>query len=81
VVNAGFNNIAATATYECCEPLSYITDFLAARIEASLTRDDAVARGWATADQVREMTAGLRRFAGEPGGFFAITWCEVIGVR
>ncbi|HVY72221.1 MAG TPA: methyltransferase domain-containing protein [Verrucomicrobiae bacterium] len=79
--HAGFKNIATTASYETCEPLAYFTDFLAARIETSLTRDHAVARGWSTEERVQQMISGLRQFGKEPTAFFALSWCEVIGVR
>lgn len=78
---AGFTEISATATYECCEPLSYITDFLATRIEESVSRDEAIERGWSTEARIAEMGAALRGLSQEPGALFALAWCEVIGTK
>lgn len=77
----GFTGLVPLGTYEFCEPLSYMTDILIARIENSLVRDDAVARGWMTEARAQELVAGVREFSQCADGVFAIAWCEIIGVK
>jgi hypothetical protein len=81
LAGTGYTRLASSGTYEFCEPLSYMTDVLIARIENSLGRDDAVARGWMTEARARELVAGIREFSERPDGVFAIAWCEIIGVK
>lgn len=81
LAGAGFTRHTPSGAYEFCEPLSYMTDVLIARIENSLVRDDAVARGWMTEARARELVAGVREFSQRPDGVFAIAWCEIIGVK
>jgi SAM-dependent methyltransferase len=39
----------------------------------------AVAQGWATADEVRELAAVCRAWGRHPDAFDVITWCEAVG--
>ncbi|MEH1888683.1 MAG: methyltransferase domain-containing protein [Nostoc sp.] len=65
---SGFTNIQASASYQCYEPLSEATEYLALLIEASAKVDEATA-----------MSSALREWSQHPDGFFAQAWCEVVG--
>lgn len=76
---SGFGQIQASASYECYEPLSVIGDYLALRIEASKTVDQAVDKGWTDAKSLGRMSCALRDWSQHPDGLFAQSWCEAIG--
>lgn len=37
-----------------------------------------ISRGWATTDDIKEMTDAWRKFANSPGAIFAAAWCEAV---
>lgn len=78
---SGFSQIQASASYECYEPLSVISDYLALGIEASKTVDQAVEKGWADAKSLSRMSYALRDWSQHPDGLFAQSWCEAIGIK
>jgi ubiquinone/menaquinone biosynthesis C-methylase UbiE len=78
---SGFGQIRASASYECYEPLNVIGDYLALRIEASKTVDQAVDKGWTDARSLSRMSRALRDWSQHPDGWFAQSWCEAIGVK
>ena len=78
---SGFQNVCASATYESVQPLEVITEFIAQRIEESAAKNAAIERGWITVSKLQESAAALRELQHQPGGFFAIAWCEVLGVK
>ncbi|MCC5598509.1 methyltransferase domain-containing protein [Nostoc favosum] len=90
VRQSGFTNIKASASYQCYEPLSEATEYLALRIEASAKVDGAVEKGWTGTDErclrratptLIAMSNGLREWSQHPDGFFAQAWCEVVGQK
>ncbi|MEA5627239.1 methyltransferase domain-containing protein [Nostoc sp. UHCC 0251] len=76
---SGFTNIKASASYQCYEPLSEATEYLAVRIEASAKDDQAVEKGWTDELSLAAMSRALRECSQHPDGFFAAAWCEVVG--
>ncbi|MBD2534470.1 methyltransferase domain-containing protein [Nostoc flagelliforme FACHB-838] len=76
---SGFTNIKASASYQCYEPLSEATEYLALRIEASAKVDGAIEKGWADEQSLTAMSRALREWSQHPDGFFAAAWCEVVG--
>ncbi|WP_341526207.1 methyltransferase domain-containing protein [Nostoc sp. UHCC 0302] len=78
---AGFTNINASASYECYEPLSLITEYLALRIETSQNIEQAVEKGWTDEQTITAMSRALRELSQHPDGFFAQAWCEVVGQK
>ncbi|MFQ4143689.1 methyltransferase domain-containing protein [Chlorogloeopsis sp. ULAP02] len=79
---AGFINVKATATYECYEPLSLPAEYLALRIEASAEIEQAIDKGWVDGQaSLLAMSESLREWSQHPDGFFAQTWCEVVGKK
>jgi ubiquinone/menaquinone biosynthesis C-methylase UbiE len=78
---AGFHQVKASASYECYEPLSVIGDYLALRIEASRTVDQAIDKGWTDEKALTRMSRALREWSQHPDGLFAQSWCEVVGAK
>ncbi|MEH2236286.1 hypothetical protein [Nostoc sp.] len=87
---SGFTNIKASASYQCYEPLSEATEYLALLIEASAKDDQAVEKGWTDERCLRRatptptltaMSRALREWSQHPDGFFAQAWCEVVGCK
>ncbi|MEH2111754.1 MAG: methyltransferase domain-containing protein [Nostoc sp.] len=78
---SGFTNIKASASYQCYEPLSEATEYLALRIEDSAKEDRAVEKGWTDERSLTAMSNGLREWSQHPDGFFAAAWCEVVGQK
>jgi len=78
---SGFTNIKASASYQCYEPLSEATEYLALLIEASAKVDQAVEEGWTDAPSIKRMSNALREWSQHPDGFFAQAWCEVVGQK
>jgi len=76
-----FTNIKASASYQCYEPLSEATEYLALLIEASAKEDRAVEKGWTDEISLTAMSNGLREWSQHPDGFFAQAWCEVVGQK
>jgi len=75
---AGFINIKASASYQCYEPLGLATEYLALQIEATVN----IPQGWEEeAYDVIRMSNALRKWSQHPDGFFAQTWCEVVGQK
>ncbi|MBG1239981.1 hypothetical protein [Nostoc sp. NZL] len=75
-------------SYQCYEPLSEATEYLALRIEASAKVDGAVDKGWTDERCLRRatptltaMSHALREWSQHSDGFFASAWCEVIGYK
>jgi ubiquinone/menaquinone biosynthesis C-methylase UbiE len=78
---AGFTHIKVSASYQCYEPLSLATEYLALRIEASQKVEQAVSKGWADVQSITMMSRALREWSQHPDGFFAQSWCEVVGQK
>ncbi|MEH2453372.1 methyltransferase domain-containing protein [Nostoc sp.] len=78
---SGFTNIKASASYQCYEPLSEATEYLALLIEASAKVDQAVEKGWTDERSLTAMSYALREWSQHPDGFFAQSWCEVVGQK
>ncbi|WP_191758515.1 class I SAM-dependent methyltransferase [Komarekiella delphini-convector] len=83
-----FTTIKASASCECYEPLSLATEYLALIIEASEKVDQVVEKGWTDERCLRRamptlkaMSGALRELSQHPDGFFAQTWCEVVGQK
>ncbi|MBW4562638.1 MAG: methyltransferase domain-containing protein [Mojavia pulchra JT2-VF2] len=73
---AGFINIKASASYQCYEPLSLAAEYLALQIEVAVNVPQGVEK---EAYDVKLMSNALREWSQHPDGFFAQTWCEVVG--
>jgi len=71
---AGLHGVRMWAEYECHADRRPIAEYLAARIERAPDEDDAVARGWASAGDIRGWAEALRRWCAEPAGLFAQAW-------
>lgn len=78
---AGFDDVQASATYECYPSLNFIGEYLALRIEQALEQDRVVEQGLATASQVVGHAAALRQWSREEDGLFAQAWGEAIGTK
>lgn len=78
---AGFTDIRTSASYEHYIPLSTFTDYLAFRIEASQTVDQAIDRGWVDIDLLTRMSQAVRSWSQHPDAFFAQTWCEAVAYK
>lgn len=81
LVAGGFLDVRASGAYESYEPLDFITEYLALRIEDSVLKDKVVERGWASEHDVDAMTSALRALATRPDGVFLQAWCEAIGKK
>ncbi len=77
----GFRDIRASASYECYDPLDRIAEYLAQRIEQSLQTEHAAERAGASEADIHRMADALREWSRHPDGFFAQSWCEVLGYK
>ncbi|MEH1841105.1 MAG: methyltransferase domain-containing protein [Nostoc sp.] len=78
---AGFTNIKASASYQCNESLSSVTEYLALIIEAFAKVDQVVQNNWATEESITAMSRALRQLSQHPDGWFASAWCEAVGQK
>ncbi len=80
LLDAGFGELEMSACYEpFAEPLA-LRGFADASIGllADGWGDDFKGRGWATTEDVKEMSDAWQRFAAFPGAIFAAAWCEAV---
>jgi SAM-dependent methyltransferase len=77
---AGFSGLNLSAVYESFADSNAVGGF--AHVSAGLLAEGwankFLDRGWATAEDVKEMSDAWRRFAASPGAIFAATWCEAV---
>lgn len=83
LLEAGFDEVEMTACFE-----TYANPMMlrgAAELNIGLLNemwgDEFTSRGWATKEDIDEMTDGWQKFANLPGAFFAVAWCEAIARR
>jgi len=80
LVEAGFSEVKMSACYESIADPKGLSGV--ARVSAALLSEgwgDAFKkRGWATAEDIREMTDAWLRFPKNPGAFHARAWCEAV---
>lgn len=79
LVECGWLDVRASGAYEFYEPLDSITEYLALRIEGSVSQDKVVERGWVTEHEIEAMTSALRALPARSDGLFLQAWCEAIG--
>jgi len=78
LLEAKFENPAKSATYECPQPITIMSDFLIQRIQESRAKNLPVDDGWATQEKAHAMIGEIRKFSSRPDAFFSIAWCEAI---
>ncbi|MBC7930212.1 MAG: hypothetical protein H7Z38_06540, partial [Rubrivivax sp.] len=80
LLGAGFSDLKMSACYESFAAPSALRGF--AEVCVGLLSegwgDDFKTRGWATSEDVEEMSDAWRRFAALPGAIFAAAWCEAV---
>jgi SAM-dependent methyltransferase len=80
LIDAGFVDLNLTAIYEPFAEPKGLQDF--ARVSAGLLLEgwgqEFISRGWATKDDIKEMSDAWFRFANFPGAIFAAAWCEAV---
>jgi ubiquinone/menaquinone biosynthesis C-methylase UbiE len=80
LVDAGFRDLKMSPCYESFADPKAVEGF--AEVSAGLLSegwaDAFLSRGWATAEDIKEMSDAWRRFAGVPGAVFAAAWCEAV---
>jgi ubiquinone/menaquinone biosynthesis C-methylase UbiE len=76
--DAGFSRIAMTAMYDCYEDVALVADLLAERIESA---PDAAApsAGESSVASTSSLGASLKRWARQPGVFFAQSFVAAVG--
>ncbi len=76
----GFHNAEMTATYEnypgpqVLSQVGAVTAMLVTEAFAGQFQN----LGWASAEEVEQMTEAWRNFAKTPGAFYAVAWCEAV---
>jgi SAM-dependent methyltransferase len=75
---AGFTRIAMTALYDCYDDVPLVADLLGELIEAA-PGPAAPSAGTPPAAEVARLSKALRRWARQPGVFFAQSFVAVIG--
>jgi SAM-dependent methyltransferase len=77
---AGFGDLNLSAAYEPFAGPQAVGGF--AQVSAGLLAEGwgeaFVSRGWATRDEIKEMSDAWLRFATLPGAVFAAAWCEAV---
>ena len=78
---AGYPDVSASASVWCyatAEERAWWGNTWAERVTSSDFAQQAVAAGFADPDQLAEMAAGWREWAGEPDGWFAVLNAEIL---
>lgn len=81
LIEAGFSEVSASGAYESYDPVDSITEYLALRIEASVSQDRVVERGWVTEQEIKAMASALRALPAQPDAVFLQAWCEAVGKK
>lgn len=80
---SGFERITMSASYEAYSDPTQLRG--AAELNLRLLIEGwgeaYLSRGWATREDIEAMTNGWRTFAGLPGAFFAVAWCEGVAYK
>jgi SAM-dependent methyltransferase len=80
LLDAGFQDLKLSASYEPFADPQALRGF--AEVSAGLLTegwgDTFRNRGWATAEDIKEMSDAWRQFATFPGAIFAAAWCEAV---
>lgn len=80
LINAGFRDLGLSAAYETFASPQALSGFayVSAGLLAEGWGEAFISRGWATAEDVKEMREAWQRFAAFPGAIFAAAWCEAV---
>ena len=80
LLNGGFVDLKLSACYELYADPGSVQGF--AQVSAGLLRESwgeaFMSRGWATRDDIQEMSDAWSRFSNFPGAIFAAAWCEAV---
>jgi ubiquinone/menaquinone biosynthesis C-methylase UbiE len=80
LVDAGFRDLKMSPCYESFADPKARRGF--AEVSAGLLQegwaDAFLSRGWATAEDIKQMSDAWRRFASAPGAIFGAAWCEAV---
>jgi len=75
LLDAGFEDVQPSGTLEFCRPVTYMTRFLAGRIREAADKSEIMHH---SDQEISDALSGLRELEENPGGNFAIAWCEVV---
>jgi ubiquinone/menaquinone biosynthesis C-methylase UbiE len=80
LLEAGFSDLRRSACYETYADPNGVAGF--ASVSAGLLSEGwgeaFTSRGWATPEDLKEMSEAWGRFAATPGAIFAAAWCEAV---
>ncbi|HXD30936.1 MAG TPA: methyltransferase domain-containing protein [Pyrinomonadaceae bacterium] len=80
---AGFRDLKLSACYENINGPEVLGG--AAQLNVGLLKDgwaqEFIGRGWATSQEIDEMSASWLNFAKTPGALLAVTWCEAVAFK